>query len=167
MKTLFFARHGKSAWDHPGLKDQERPLLPKGIERTKLVCEFLMERGVRPDIIISSPAVRAFDTAKIIAECLHYPIETIRLEPMVYSAIGAELLSIAFGLDDSLSSAMLVGHNPVMTHMINTFTESGIDYLPTSGIGAICFDTDTWTGLPMAKHTSDFLIYPRLLKRKE
>ena len=167
MKTLFFARHAKSAWDYPDLLDQDRPLLPKGIERTKLVCEFLLERGVSPDIIISSPAVRAINTARIIAECLHYPTEAIRLEPMIYAAIGDDLLTIAFGLDNSMDSAMIVGHNPVMTFMINAFAETGIDYLPTSGIGAFSFETDTWAGIPMAKCVTDFLIYPRLLKRKE
>jgi phosphohistidine phosphatase len=64
-KTLLMIRHGKSSWDAPGLSDHERPLLKLGIERTKRMAHFLSEKRVVPDLIISSHAVRAFETAKV------------------------------------------------------------------------------------------------------
>ena len=67
MKTLYIVRHAKSSWDHPGLGDDQRPLLEKGKKRTKYVVDYFLENNCRPDLIISSHAVRAFETAKIIA----------------------------------------------------------------------------------------------------
>ncbi len=79
MKTLYIVRHAKSSWDHPGLGDDQRPLLEKGKKRTKYVVDYFLENNINPDLIISSHAVRAFETAKIIATSLDYPENKINL----------------------------------------------------------------------------------------
>ena len=67
MKRLYLVRHAKSSWEEPGGSDIDRPLLEKGIKRTQKVICFLKDHGVKIDLMISSPAVRAFQTA--IADC--------------------------------------------------------------------------------------------------
>ena len=73
MKTLYLARHAKSSWKHPELKDIERPLNKRGKRDAPYIGDLLKEEGVKPDILISSPAVRARKTSVVIAEKIDYP----------------------------------------------------------------------------------------------
>ena len=68
MKTLYILRHGKSSWEQPEENDFNRPLLPKGQRRTQRISVHIKEHNLPVDLIISSPAVRAFETAKIVAQ---------------------------------------------------------------------------------------------------
>ena len=70
MKTLYLARHAKSSWKHPELSDIERPLNKRGKRDAPIIGNLLKEKGVNPDILISSPAVRARKTAVAIAEII-------------------------------------------------------------------------------------------------
>ena len=72
MKTLFLIRHAKSSWDDAALPDKERPLNDRGRRDAPKMGERLAKRDVKPDLILSSPAVRALRTAEIIAKKLDY-----------------------------------------------------------------------------------------------
>jgi phosphohistidine phosphatase len=84
MKTLYLLRHAKSSWQNSDLDDFERPLLEKGLKRSKLMIDYLLEHEVGVDLIVSSPAVRALATAEIFARALNYPVENIRKEKKMY-----------------------------------------------------------------------------------
>ena len=79
MKTLYIVRHAKSSWDQAGLADHQRPLLEKGKKRTKRIIDYLLENNIKADLIISSHAVRALETARIIGYALNYPVDEIRI----------------------------------------------------------------------------------------
>ena len=143
--------------------DDERPLLRKGEKRTKKVIAFLLEKGIRIDVIKSSHAVRAFETAKIIARALKYPVENIKIDKQIYHAGSGQLLEQFYDLSDSINSLMLVGHNPTVTNFANYFIETQIDWLPTSGIISISFYTDSWGKITEAKNKTNFVIYPKML----
>lgn len=164
MKSVYFVRHAKSSWEYPDFMDHERPLLQKGITRTIRVCEFLKEKKVKPDVIIASHAVRASETARIIARELDYPSEKIRIEPKIYESCEDDIWSIIFELDDEVKSIMLVGHNPVITNLANYFLDKKIDYMPTSGIAGFSFITNHWVELTSAKRKTQFVVYPKMLK---
>ena len=67
MKTIFLMRHSKSAWKEEGMDDFDRPLNKRGTGDAHFMAGILMLRGERPDLIVSSPAVRAASTALIVA----------------------------------------------------------------------------------------------------
>ncbi len=71
MKHLFIIRHGKASQQM--MPDIKRPLIEKGIKRTTKRAKSLKDLGIKPDLIVSSPAVRAFQTAEIFAKILDYP----------------------------------------------------------------------------------------------
>jgi phosphohistidine phosphatase len=164
-KTLLLARHAKSSWDYAGLRDHERPLLQTGVERTKLVAEFLSKNTVKPDLIISSHAVRAFETALLLADGFHYPQHKIMIESNIYYQDADELYDLAMALPDDKYVVMLVGHNPSMTQFVNMFLSIKIDYLPTTGVVGIDFDTDHWSQIPMASKKLQFCVFPKMLKK--
>ena len=67
MKQLLLIRHAKSDWDHPGLSDHDRPLNDRGRRDCPRMAEALRSRGITPDLIVTSTAVRAATTAEAIA----------------------------------------------------------------------------------------------------
>ncbi|MDH3266097.1 MAG: histidine phosphatase family protein, partial [Gammaproteobacteria bacterium] len=92
MKTLTIVRHAKSSWQDRGLSDRERPLNKRGKRDAPMMGKRLVAAGVRPSLIISSPAVRAWSTAKVFAKELNYPIEFLQREEGLYLASLDNLL---------------------------------------------------------------------------
>jgi len=161
MKTLYIVRHAKSSWDYPGLSDDERPLLQKGIKRTKKIASFLKAKNITVDVFISSYAVRAHETAIIIANELGYSDDKIIISQQLYHGGADRIYEELYQLSDHIESAMIFGHNPTFTSFANHFLGEKIDWLPTSAVVAIKINTDKWTELSMAKHRPDFVVYPR------
>ncbi len=164
MKTLYIVRHAKSSWDHPELADHERPILTKGENRTKLISDYLVEKNHTVDLIISSHAIRARQTASIIADALNYPEKNIQISPNIYHGGIDNLSNQLYELPDTINSVMLFGHNPTFTSFANYFLHKKIDWLPTSAIVCIEFDTDRWENFINAQKKVKFVITPRLLK---
>ncbi|MBE0637836.1 MAG: histidine phosphatase family protein [Bacteroidales bacterium] len=167
MKTVYILRHAKSSWDFPHLSDEERPLIDKGKKRTRLINEYLINNQISIDLILSSHAVRAFDTAKIIARAIGYPLDKIRINKMIYHSHEENLIDQFYDLSDEISSVMLVGHNPTLTNFVNLFLDEKIEWLPTSGLVSINFYTDQWVNLSTAKFDTNFVITPSMLKKKD
>lgn len=165
MKTLYLVRHAKSSWDHPGVGDFQRPLMEAGKKRTRTVIRFIQDKEIRIDLIISSPATRAFETAKLIAKGIHYPIGSIKPEMTIYEGNTDDILSLIYGVPNDISGLMIVGHNPALTHLVNIFLKPGIDILPTTGVAAFSFLTDLWENIPESPSELEFLVYPKMLKK--
>ncbi len=163
MKTLYLVRHAKSSWNFPDLADDERPLLEKGKKRTKKVIDYLLANNVHVDYIISSHAIRALETAKIIAHALNYPLNEIKVERQIYHANADKLYNQFFDLPEKCDALMLVGHNPTFTSFANHFLDNKIDWLPTSGVVSVSFDTDRWEDVISADRKTDFIVYPKIL----
>ena len=164
-KVLYIARHAKSAWDDPGVSDHDRDLMEKGVRRTKLVAGYLLEKGVKPDLIISSSAVRARKTAGLIAEGIGYPEPDIKIESKIYGADEDDLFDILFALPDDVNSVMLVGHNPTFTYFANYFLKDELDWMPTSTVVGIEFKTGKWEKIANAKKIVKFVVTPKMLRK--
>ena len=164
MKRLYLVRHAKASWEEPGVSDSDRPLIPKGLKKTRLIVDFLLEKGTSPDLIISSPAVRASETAKIVAAGLDYPAGRIKTDRKIYDGYYDRILDIIYGTPNDVNSLMIFGHNPTITNMANLFMTPGIDSMPTSCVVCISFNTDKWEAIPAAVATQEFIITPKMLK---
>ncbi len=161
MKTLYLARHAKSSWKHPELSDIERPLNKRGKRDAPIIGNLLKEKGVNPDILISSPAVRARKTAVAIAGIIDYPKSKILIDVNIYESSSSELKNIIQGFDDKYNSVMMFGHNPGFTMLNNYLTESFIDNIPTCGVVGIRFNS-SWKKIEGASGNAFFFIYPKL-----
>lgn len=166
MKELYIMRHAKSAWDHPGLDDAQRPLLEKGKKRTKYIVDFLLEQNTHLDLIISSHAVRAHETAKIIANALHYPEGKIMISKNIYFGNPESYFNLFYDLPDDLNSIMMVGHNPGFTIFASNFLDEKTDDLPTSGIVCISFEMKSWDKIHTSPRKTKFMISPKILKER-
>ena len=68
MKTLYLIKHAKSDWSVPGESDMERDITNKGLKHINTMGSYLSLRGIHPDAILSSCALRAQETSNILAE---------------------------------------------------------------------------------------------------
>lgn len=147
MKKLYLIRHAKSSSSDISLPDNERPLNERGKRDAPFMGELLKKKGIMPDVIVSSYAVRAFTTAKIIAKAIGYPEANIEVKKEVYLATYSTLMNIVQQLNDDTSIAFLFGHNPDFTTFTNTFSEEYIANVPTCGIVEIQFDIKKWSDI--------------------
>ncbi len=144
MKTLTIVRHAKSSWKDASLTDRERPLNRRGERDAPIMGRRIKSHGIRPSLIISSPAVRAWTTAKVVAAEIDYPTEFLQREPGLYLASLDQLLDIIIAQDDSFNSLMLFGHNPGLTDLVN-FVQPGLTHnLPTAGVVSVGLHQDDW-----------------------
>jgi phosphohistidine phosphatase len=167
MKTLYIVRHAKSSWDFSDIPDYERPVLDIGIERTKKIIKHLKKQETKPDLIISSHALRARDTARMIADGLSFPIEKMLIMNEIYHGDIDEIIYLITTLSNDTKKVMIVGHNPTLTTLSNRFLEEPIDWLPTSGVVCIEFKTDKWENFMHAEKKTNFVITYKLIKEKE
>lgn len=161
MKTLFLNRHAKSSWDHRDLDDFDRPLNARGEADAPMMGERLASRAEGIELIISSPALRALTTARVIADHLGYPGENIREESAIYRAGVSDLLSIVNTLEDDVDRVLMFGHNPGFTDFCDYLTGSGILNIPTCGICKITFDTGSWSEISAHTGTLDYFDFPK------
>jgi phosphohistidine phosphatase len=124
---IWFLRHGDA---HDGSPDAERPLSDKGREQSRVAGAALKALGVRIDACLTSPKVRATDTARIACEQLGGP------EPRSEPALAGgdfDPGELAAGLGDDV---MLVGHEPDFSNAIRAVTGARVD-LKKGGLAAI------------------------------
>ncbi|MCY1257921.1 phosphohistidine phosphatase SixA [compost metagenome] len=143
MKTLFLVRHAKSSKDDPSLPDRERPLNDRGRHDAPEMGKRLAERKLKPDLLLSSPALRALTTAQLIADELGYARKDIALDDQLYATSAEELLAVVRALDKELDCVMLFGHNPEFTDFAHRLSDEITD-MPTCAVARFSFDTKAW-----------------------
>ena len=144
MKILTLVRHAKSSWENSTLGDRERPLNERGEQDAPQMGKRLVAAGIRPSLIISSPAVRAWSTARILAQEIGYPIEFLQREDGLYMASLDEILDVLVAQDAEFNNLLLVGHNPGLTTFANYLVPGLTSNLPTAGVVAVQFDHPDW-----------------------
>lgn len=164
MKKLIIMRHGKASQDIYEHTDMERPLLPKGIDRTIFVADYFLQKNINIDAIITSPSVRTQQTMQIISKVLNIDKKNIFTEQIVYSTHNENnLYDLIENVDNKYNSLLLIGHNPVLSFLINNYMQPPIDQLPTSGAVGISFDTNDWQTIKTANTKIEFYVFPKML----
>jgi len=164
MKTLYLVRHAKAILENRMEKDIDRQLLEKGLKRTRYIIDFLIQKKITVDLIVTSPAVRAFETARAIAHALNFPLSNIKIERLLYEGDADKIGDLFYDLPQNKEKLMIVGHNPSITNFANLLLPEPIDYLPTSGIVRIQFGTNSWDEISRSNIISNFVVTPKMLK---
>lgn len=159
MKTLLLMRHASSGWDELSLADRARPLDEKGERELARMTRRYATRGVRPELIVSSPALRALATARALATCFGQSADDIRVDDRLYCGSARVLLDSIAELDDALERVAIVGHNPELTELAHHLARD-IEFLPSCAIATIEFDAPSWAEALRHKATSATLDTP-------
>jgi phosphohistidine phosphatase len=160
---LYLIRHAKSDWSDGSLSDFERKLTKRGYKDLKMVGSYLLLKGVRPHLIMSSAALRAQITTEFLVEKIEYRGK-IRYMEELYLTKPETILNVISLEDDTKESIFLVGHNPSITELANSLQDENIEKFPTTGVLKIDFDIDSWQEIMKRKGKLDFFIFPKQFK---
>ena len=164
MKTLILCRHAKSDWPD-GIPDIHRPLKQRGINDATYLGELLHGQAFRPDLIITSPAKRARQTAEIVSLCIGYP-STIEEEGDVYYYGEDALLKLIRKLPYTADTIMIFGHNPTMEDTVQSLLRMNVPFvMPTGGMGCLESYNPRWKYFQADELQLRWFLIPRL-KRK-
>lgn len=139
MKTLYLLRHAKA---DNGLNDRERDITAKGRRQAESMGQWMFEKGIVPDRIVSSPAKRAKSTARICSEGVDYP-GSIRFEDDLYDPCRDKYIDIIADLKNKGDSVLIVGHNPKISSAVTILTGEQIIMSPCMLV-CIEFALDKW-----------------------
>jgi phosphohistidine phosphatase len=120
-------------------------------------------RGIKPELILSSCALRAQQTADLLAKKIDFDGVKHYLEELYLSSLE-EMKDIIMVQDNSVDAMFLIGHNPQLHELINTLVDEHINKLPTLGVVAIEFDISQWSEIEDTKGRLDFFIFPKQFK---
>ena len=159
MKSLFLVRHAKSSKDDPTSADRDRPLADRGRKEAPEMGRRLAKRHVKPDLLVSSPALRALTTAQLIADEIGYARKDITVDERMYASSADALLAVIRALDKKLDRVMLFGHNPEFTELAHRLSGEIVD-MPTCAVAEFRFDTKTWSDIGKVEPAESTLDHP-------
>lgn len=142
MKTILLLRHAKSSWKDPNLADFERPLNKRGKRDAPRMGRLLRGEDLVPDIIYSSPAVRAQMTAESVVDQCGYEGEIIYSEEL-YPGYPEYYLSLVRNLAEEVNRVLFIGHNPVMDVLLEMLTGEQV-HLATASLAYLALPTQLW-----------------------
>ena len=166
MRTLLLLRHGKADKDPSHASDHERPLTSRGREAAAMMGKFLSRIEQAPDLVVSSTAVRARDTAQKAARAGAWECEVL-LEEGLYATGAAEVLATIRGLDDAAPSVMLVGHEPTWSELAGRLVGGAQLDFPTAALARIDLAIDAWSAADFGRGTLVWLVTPKTLERQD
>lgn len=138
-------RHAKSSWANPLQSDFDRPLNERGEHDAPMMGERLKKLNIIPDLILSSTAKRAKQTAKRIAEAIGYDKDKIELVDKLYHCIPSVFEEVITEIPESAKTVFIIAHNPGLTDFANHLSDKfKIDNMPTCSVVAATTDLDSW-----------------------
>jgi len=120
---LFLLRHAKSDWKKDVATDFERPLSERGLGDAHKMANWLIQQTDLPTMIVSSPALRAYQTALIFAHALDIQPGGINFDERIYAASAGDILEIIRQFPETEKSILLIGHNPGFDSLLQTLCE--------------------------------------------
>jgi len=157
MKTLLIIRHAKSGWDHTVRTDFERTLTGSGIVEAETMARRLIERKIKIDGFVSSPAKRAQQTASIFISAYKANKENLLLIPSLYEASVKHFYEAIATFNDEDSTVALFAHNPGVTDFVNSTGCSPVYNMPTCAVYGLAINTNHWKEFANAK--KEFLFF--------
>lgn len=162
-RKIVLIRHGKAAPMDAFKKDIDRVLMERGVNDGYKVGYKLVEEGVKPDLILTSPAARASHTALILTRSMRVGSDILKVEDNLYHCTTESILNEITTLPDSVETVFIVAHNPGITDMAYHLSRGATTFLPTTGTAVLEFDIDSWDQLDGKDPESYLFIKPREL----
>ncbi len=146
MKTICFMRHGTAEKIKSEGTDYSRHLTDKGKKESKKILKSIKnETSFNCDVIITSVALRAVETASIAAKKFGFSKEDIIINEYLYQNVNMITFKSIFNkIDNSIQSIMLIGHNPILSEIVSRFFPDFSHEMPASSAVSIDFETDDW-----------------------
>jgi len=142
-----------------------RGLSKRGLHDLETMGSYMALRKIKPDLILSSCALRAQLTADALAEKVEYG-DRIQYMDELYLTRLEMVLNVLSTQDDKHESIFLIAHNPALTELVNMFIDDEFTKFPTLGIFALKLNINSWKEIDEVYHNAeiDFFIFPKQFK---
>ena len=161
MKRLVLVRHGIADQSGKIDSDFERSLTKKGQKDARFIAGVLGELGIKPDLLVSSNAFRAFETTEIFADALDYKKKDIIKEEFLYEGYTTgQLINYLSEKGEGKDTIFVFGHNPFISQSGIRLSKNCHQSFPTSGTLGLKFDLDSWNIDPGTGEI-DFFEFPK------
>ncbi|MGB3948059.1 MAG: phosphoglycerate mutase family protein [Bacteroidia bacterium] len=162
MKQLYLVRHAKSDWNNMQLLDIDRPLNERGYSDAIRVGKFLKQNNFLPDVMVTSPAIRAISTALIFSRNIDYKTSELTIRPELYESSVKKYLACIAKLDNKYKSAMFFAHNPFISETANYLTDAFNNEMPTCAVVGITFnECNSWLDVAKSKGKLHLYEFPK------
>ncbi len=162
-REIYLIRHAQTIEKQGDQKDIERDLTSVGLQNATRMGINFKNKKVAPDIIISSPATRAFTTARLMAEQINYEDTRIHLNDEIYNASIRTLLQVINQLKDQWQKVMIIGHNPSVSYLVEYLTGDEVGDMSTCGVAHMKFKVKLWSDIGEKTGSLVTYEYPDLL----
>jgi phosphohistidine phosphatase len=145
VKRLTLMRHADAQWKDPEVADFARPLNRRGHTEAESMGRRLIELALIPDLIVTSSARRAAQTAEILVHELSLLPRSIRYEEALYLGGAQDILKLVRTIGPRVSHLMIIAHNPGISeaaHLLVPDREMG--GLSTAALCTTTFDIEQW-----------------------
>ena len=160
-RRLMLVRHAKAALNDGSMPDFDRPLSEKGKDDSDAMAGILRDTGLEVEYFLSSPAKRAFSTAKSFADA--FGAQSIAIDERIYEAFPKTLIKIIHSLPDKFHSVMIVGHNPALTELAYELCPEIDSEMPTCAVACVDFDSHSWDNIKVSSGKLTFMISSKAL----
>jgi phosphohistidine phosphatase len=163
-RKLLIIRHGKSSWDNEGLDDIDRPLAGRGTRNAEEMAGRLLGKGLVPDLVFSSPASRALNTALIMIRTWGLDTASLQIHDELYMADVSGIGEVVGRAPERVAALAIFGHNPSFTIFANHFLEDPLDNLPTAGVVVVTLESDRWKGIGRKHVKGTYVDFPKRVR---
>jgi phosphohistidine phosphatase len=171
MRTLMLLRHAKAVRPDGKIRDQDRPLAPRGQKDAPKIGAYMAKHDLVPDRALVSPSKRTRETWDLLAPAFGKHIRPA-YEERLYNASPQTILEVIQEQGAGSRRLLIVGHNPSLNHVAVGLIATGdldarerlLENLPTSGLVTIEFPFDDWAKLHGEAGRLTHFVTPKLIK---
>ena len=163
-RILYLVRHAKAKQESIDNTDFSRELADRGIRDASLVGSYCQKQGHLVDMIISSPAARAYATAELMAQQMGYNLDSIHTNEELYMASVRTFLQVVNQLKDKWDKVMITSHDPAVTYLGEYLSNAEVGHMPTGSVIIIKFEIDSWSEVSQNSGMLHAFITPRMIK---
>lgn len=163
MKTLLLIRHASSDPSFYPQSDKERRLNQRGRTEAETMAAGILARKIIPDLLISSTATRALETARTFGRIFGKKDQEIVQEEQLYEPGVMDFFATIEKIADEIITVFLFSHNPAITYFVNEMESMKISGMPPCGMVALKIMADSWSNFSGAKKEILFYDYPKEL----
>jgi phosphohistidine phosphatase len=144
VKTLILIRHSKPENRDSSSNDFDRSLTNEGKSDSMKMGNFLFRMGIIPDFIITSSAVRAYETALILGSFFRMDKKSIIATRKLYYGSAKTLLDQISGLPNKISCPLVVAHNPGISDLTRSLTSGRSFFMDNTQVTLLNYEIEYW-----------------------
>lgn len=160
-RVLSIVRHAKSSWDYDDISDMDRHLKIRGVrDAYDMARREKIERRF-PELLISSPAIRALHTATIFMKVYALKFSRLKVDSRLYGSGYSVIKKVIGDQDENIKRLMIFGHNPDVSEIATILSGKSFVDLPTCGLFRIAFDAPDWKSISAQNVLDTYFDYPK------